>query len=72
MMNPLSAEVGDSTMLGLAAANIRELTAKQVELEDRLDMMIDKALKRLATLKAFKQVMAVQEASPPPKRLTEQ
>ena len=70
--HPLSVQPEDSTLLALAASAIRELTAKQVELEDRLDMMIDKALKRLATLKAFKQVMAFQEASPPPKRLTEQ
>jgi hypothetical protein len=36
-------------------------------LEDRLDMMIDKALKRLATLKTFKQVVAIQETSQPRK-----
>jgi hypothetical protein len=65
--NPLSAEPTDNTLLALAAAAIRELTAKQVELEDRLDMMIDKALKRLANLKAFKEVMIIQEASRPQK-----
>jgi hypothetical protein len=53
--------------VGQTAAKIRELTAKQMALEDRLDMMIDKALKRLATLKTFKQVMAIQETGQPRK-----
>jgi hypothetical protein len=53
--------------VGEIAAKIRELTAKQMALEDRLDMMIDKALKRLATLKTFKQVVAIQETSQPRK-----
>src|SRR5262249_23440956 len=47
----------DSRFIGETAAKIRELTGKQTALEDRLDMMIDKALKRLANLKAFKEVM---------------
>jgi hypothetical protein len=51
--------------VGETAAKIRELSAKQTALEDRLDMMIDKALKRLATLKTFKQVVAIQETSRP-------
>jgi hypothetical protein len=42
--------------VGETAAKIRQLSAKQTALEDRLDRMIDKALKRLATLKTFKQV----------------
>jgi hypothetical protein len=42
--------------VGETAAKIRELSAKQTALEDRLDRMIDKALKRLTTLKTFKQV----------------
>jgi hypothetical protein len=53
--------------VGETAAKIRELTTKQTALEDRLDMMIDKALKRLATLKTFKQVVAIQETSQPRK-----
>jgi hypothetical protein len=53
--------------VGQTAAKIRELSAKQTALEDRLDMMIDKALKRLATLKTFKQVVAIQETRQPRK-----
>jgi hypothetical protein len=53
--------------VGETAAKIRELTTKQTALEDRLDMMIDKALKRLATLKTFKQVVAIQETGQPRK-----
>jgi hypothetical protein len=53
--------------VGQTAAKIRELSAKQTALEDRLDMMIDKALKQLATLKTFKQVVAIQEAGQPRK-----
>jgi hypothetical protein len=53
--------------VGQTAAKIRELTAKQTALEDRLDTMIDKALKRLATLKTFKQVVAIQETTQPRK-----
>lgn len=55
----------DSRFVGKIAAKIRELSAKQTALEDRLDMMIDKAVKRLANLKAFKDVMAVQETRQP-------
>jgi len=51
----------DMRSVGETAAKIRELSAKQTALEDRLDMMIDKALKRLATLKTFKQIVAIQE-----------
>ncbi len=57
----------DSRFVGEIAAKIRELSAKQTALEDRLDMMIDKALKRLATLKTFKQVVAIQETGQPRK-----
>ncbi len=57
----------DSPFVGEIAAKIRELSAKQMALEDRLDMMIDKALKRLATLKTFKQVVAIHEAGQPRK-----
>jgi hypothetical protein len=53
--------------VGKTAAKIRELSAKQTNLEERLDLMIDKALKRLANLKAFKEVMAVQVADRPRK-----
>ena len=57
----------DPRSVGQTAAKIRELSAKQTALEDRLDMMIDKALKRLATLKTFKQVVAIQETRQPRK-----
>jgi len=57
----------DPSSVGKTAAKIRELSAKQTALEDRLDMMIDKALKRLATLKTFKQVVAIQETRQPRK-----
>jgi hypothetical protein len=53
--------------VGQTAAKIRELSAKQTALEDRLDIMIDKALKRLATLKTFKQIVAIQETGQPRK-----
>ena len=39
------------------AAYLRELTAKKIALDERLDARIDKALKRLAQLKTFKQVL---------------
>jgi len=42
-----------------------ELTAKQMAVEDRLDAMIDKALKRLAQIKAFKEVLSMQSANRP-------
>jgi hypothetical protein len=57
----------DPRSVGQTAAKIRELSAKQTALEDRLDMMIDKALKRLATLKTFKQVVVIQETRQPRK-----
>jgi len=40
-----------------AAARVRELTAKKIALDERLDARIDKALKRLAQLKTFKQML---------------
>jgi hypothetical protein len=39
------------------ATYLRELTAKKITLDERLDARIDKALKRLAQLKTFKQVL---------------
>jgi hypothetical protein len=39
------------------ARQLRELTAKKIALDERLDSHIDKALKRLAQLKAFKQII---------------
>ena len=56
-----------SDFVGETASKICELTAKQIVLEERFNMMIDKALKRLANLKAFKEIIAVQEAGRPRK-----
>jgi hypothetical protein len=42
------------------AALLRDLTAKKIALDERLDSRIDKAVKRLAQLKALKQVFGVQ------------
>jgi hypothetical protein len=39
------------------AARMRELASKKINLDERLDARIDKALKRLAQLKTFKQVL---------------
>jgi len=39
------------------AALLRDLTAKKIAVDERLDSRIDKAIKRLAQLKAFKQVI---------------
>ena len=39
------------------ALQLRELTAKKIALDERLDSHIDKALKRLAQLKTFKQII---------------
>jgi hypothetical protein len=44
------------------ATQLRELLAKKIALDERLDARIDKALKRLAQLKTFKQ-MLVDQAS---------
>jgi len=42
------------------SANLRELTAKEIALDERLDAQIDRAFKRLAQLKTFKQIVAEQ------------
>jgi hypothetical protein len=42
------------------AALLRELTAKKISLDERLDARIDKAIKRLAQLKTFKQIIEAQ------------
>lgn len=46
------------------SAILRELTAKKIALDERLDARIDKAVKRLAQLKAFKQIGAEQASRP--------
>jgi hypothetical protein len=45
------------------SANLRELTAKKIAIDERLDACIDKAVKRLAQLKAFKQIVAEQTSA---------
>jgi hypothetical protein len=42
------------------AAQVRELTSEKIAQDDRVDARIDKAIKRLAQLKAFKQIEAEQ------------
>ena len=44
------------------SANLRELTAKKIALDERLDARIDKAVKRLAQLKALKQIIVAQSS----------
>jgi hypothetical protein len=39
------------------AALVRDLIAKKILLDERLDARIDKAIKRLAQLKTFKQII---------------
>jgi hypothetical protein len=39
------------------ATQLRELLAKKINLDERLDARIDKAVKRLAQLKTFKQIL---------------
>jgi hypothetical protein len=39
------------------ATEVREITAKKIALDDRLDARIDRAIKRLAQLKTFKQIV---------------
>jgi hypothetical protein len=50
----------DPVLLGEVASKIRGLTEKQLLIEERLDLMIDRALKRLAIVKTFKEVMVTQ------------
>lgn len=47
---------------GKKAALLRDLTAKKISLDERLDARIDKAIKRLAQLKTFKQVIEVSDS----------
>jgi hypothetical protein len=42
---------------------MRELTAKKIAQEERLDSMIDKTIKRLAQLKTLKQVIGAQAST---------
>jgi hypothetical protein len=51
--------------LGEPAAKLMDLSAKRIAIEERLDAMIDRALKRLAQLKTFKEVVAAKEAAAP-------
>lgn len=46
------------------AARLREITAKKIAMDEKLDTMIDKAIKRLAQLKMFKQAIESQASQP--------
>jgi hypothetical protein len=46
------------------AAEVLELTAKKIALDEWLDNGIDKAVRRLAQLKTFKQIVAEQDSRP--------
>ena len=46
------------------AARLREITTKKIAMDERLDTMIDKAIKRLAQLKMFKQAIESQASQP--------
>lgn len=52
---------------GETTSKLSEISAKRMALEERLDAAIDKALKRYAQLKTFKEVMAVKEREAPRK-----
>ena len=45
---------------GKTATPMREITTRKIALDERLDARIDKAIKRLAQLKAFKQILEEQ------------
>jgi hypothetical protein len=47
------------SFLGETAPKLMELSAKRIAIEERLDAMIDRALKRLAQLKTYKEVLAI-------------
>jgi len=49
--------------VGERAAKLSELTAKRMAIEERIDAAIDRALRRYAQLKTFKEVMAVKDGS---------
>ena len=53
-------ETHDPRFKAEKAAKLRELTAKKIALDERLDARVDKALKRLAQLKTFKQMLGDQ------------
>src|SRR5262249_2890720 len=50
-------ETKSFTLKAEKMGHLRELTEKKIALDDRLDARIDKALKRLAQLKPFKQML---------------
>lgn len=51
--------------LGEAAAKLMDLSIKRIAIEERLDAMIDRLLKRLAQLKTYKEVVAAKDAGTP-------
>jgi hypothetical protein len=58
----VSEELLDPAFLAETATKVREAMAKKVAVDERLDARIDKAIKRLAQLKTFKQIVEDQAA----------
>ncbi|MGB7006654.1 MAG: hypothetical protein WBE05_19865, partial [Pseudolabrys sp.] len=55
-------EIESDEFRAAKAAKVRDLIAKKIALDEKLDACIDKAIKRLAQLKTFKQLV-VERAS---------
>ena len=53
----VSEELLDPAFLAETATKVPEVMAKKVAVDERLDARIDKAVKRLAQLKTFKQIL---------------
>jgi hypothetical protein len=56
-----------SRFMGETAARLMGLSAKRIAIEERLDALIDRTLKRLAQVKAFKDVIASNNEKSPRK-----
>jgi hypothetical protein len=70
----ITEEVGSAEFLGEKAALLRDLTVKNISLDERLDAGIDKGFKRLAQLKTYKQIIEanVSQKSNEPCRISDQ
>ena len=56
--------------LGEMGAKLMDLSAKHIAIEERLDAMIDRTFKRLAQVKAFKDVIAVNNNEKKPRKIS--
>jgi hypothetical protein len=56
-------EIESDKFQAAKAAKVRDLIANKVALDEKLDARIDRAVKRLAQLKAFKQIVAEQTSA---------